>query len=283
MYFSTLLYKYANIITEMKRKIFALLLTTIALTGCKSIKNESAYKAINNYEHQVIEINAQSLKYMIEQKMSFPVLLYTEQCSFCERAKNNVSKLSKELNYAFYQIEIYSQNKQYLVNELPSYFKMDDTYPSLCILNSGNISYKSKAVDVINYSPFKRIINAYHLESKITTLTNFESFKDYRNEKEDFLLFSYDSHSSEDKMIYSNLIYPLASKSNKNTLIIDERTVNSAFFDEIDDSYNSNFSSLTVYENGQIKTTLDYAVQDGQAVKELIFSFFEVDSINSAS
>ena len=244
------------------------------LCGCSSLHNENAIKAIMNYEGQAIEIKAESLDYMIKQKYSFPVLMYTEQCSFCMRAKENIAKYADENGYAIYQIEMYTAPIEYLSNQFPDYFSTENPYPFMYFFNNGNVSYKTSIEDLINYTNFKKMMRSYLIDTNIANLTDLEYYNAYKKDHESYLLFIYDSRVNEEKEIYSKYIFNSSIKTNKNVLIIDKRTANGALTEEIRKEYGEGFDILSIYSFGQIKTTLRYASASGLEISDFINSYF---------
>ena len=246
----------------------------LSLTGCGSIKNENAIHAIMNNEGQVIELKATSLEYMIKQKYSFPVLMYTEQCSYCAQAKENLSKLATKSNYAFYQIEMFEASIEYLSSILPNYFSSSDTYPFIYLFNEGNISYKSKVNDITNYTNLSKMMKSYLIDTKIESITTLDQFNAYKKVNQEYLLFTYDSSVKEEKYIYSNYLYSASIKSNKNVLIIDKMTAKSDLINQINHELEGEFNKLSIYSSSKIKTTLNYASSSGNEIETFIASYF---------
>ena len=265
----------------MKKRIGLIFLSaSIVLCGCHSIKNDNAIKVIKNLDHEPISINAETVEYLIKQKYSFHLLAYTEACSYCDKAKTNIEKLSKEVDYVIYQIEIYDASKEYLVNNLPDIFNSSDVYPSLYIFNGGNTSYKSDYSDLITYSKVKKMIKAYSVDTNIATFNTLDSYKTYKKQFNDYLLFTFDSGSSDENITYSKYLYSRASESKKNTLIIDKNTAKPDLLKEIYEYFETDECFLSIVENGQIKTTLEYENQSDLEINKLINSFFDVNAVN---
>lgn len=259
----------------MKKGLFSLLFCLIPLVaGCSSVKNENAIHTMMNDEIDVINLKADSVEYMINHKFSFVLLLYTSSCSYCSSAKDNLNKLKKEYNYALYQIEMFSASIEYLSEKLPSYFKMDDSYPFIYIINKGNISYKSNVNDLTNYAKMKKMINSYSRESSVYNFTTINSFDAFVKKNNRFLLFTYDSSLKEISYDYDRYTLDKAIELKKNVVFVDKFTAKSELSVEISNYYNSSFMSLTVIELGQKKTTLDYNIASGSEVKNFIDSYF---------
>ena len=272
----------------MRKSLITLLgISSLLFTGCSSIKNENAIYAFNSYEKEVIELKAQSVENMINENYSFSLLMYTEQCSYCTKAKENLSKVTSELGFASYQIEMYSGSINYLSEKLSDYYSTSDSYPSLYIINKGQLSYKSQPGDLTNYSNLKKLIKSYSIKTNTTILTTLESYNEYKVANKEFMLFTYDSSLKDEQKVYSYFLYPMSAKSSKNLLIIDKMTAKteliSKIYEDYSISFNDTFDVLSTTFDGQIKTTLRYTSESGSSINDLVKSYFNIDSVISTS
>ena len=263
----------------MRKSLITLLgISSLLLTGCSSIKNENAIYAFNSYEKGVIELKAQSVENMINENYSFSLLMYTEQCSYCTKAKENLSKVTSELGFASYQIEMYNGSINYLSEKLSDYYSTSDSYPSLYIINKGQLSYKSQPGDLTNYSNLKKLIKSYSIKTNTTILTTLESYNEYKVANKEFMLFTYDSSLKDEQKVYSNFLYPMSAKSSKNLLIIDKITAKTELISKIYEDYsislNNTLDVLSITFDGQIKTTLRYTSESGSSINDLVKSYF---------
>ena len=263
----------------MRKSLFTLIgVASLLFTGCSSVKNKNAIYTFNSYEKEVIELKATSVENMINENYSFSILMYTEQCSYCNKAKENLSKATSELGFATYQIEMYSTSINYLSEKLPDYYSTEDTYPFLYIINKGQVSYKSKVEDVTNLSNLKKLMKSYSINTNMTVLTKLESYIEYKNANKEYMLFTYDSSLVDEQNIYSNFLFPMAAKSNKKLLIIDKTTAKieliSKIYEDYSVSLNDTFDILSTTIDGQIKTTLRYSSESGSNISEFVKSYF---------
>ena len=259
------------------------LTSLLLLTSCSSIKSENAIRVFNNYEEEPIEISAQTVEYMIKEKYSFPLLMYTESCSTCVKAKETINKLVKSTHTAIYKIEMFYAVEQYLSIMLPDYFSISDYYPKFYLFNEGNVSYNFKIDDLVNYTSLSRIYKSNTINTKISTLSSINEYQDYKSKHKEYLLYIYSSNQLDEQDVYINYLYTEASKSNKNTLIIDQFSAKTDLISYISEEFNladDELSILSIIENGQIKTTLNYRNQSGDDINNLIQVFFNLDSVN---
>ena len=165
--------------------------------------------------------------------------------------------------------------KDYLITNLPDLFTQNDVYPSLMFFSNGIISYKSSLETLKNKRSLIKMLNAYSLDTNITTLTTLEAFNAYKNEKKDFLLYAFSIDKKDYKDIYSNYLLPASLKSDKNVLILNKNTANQALFSEINDIFDGEIQGFAIYENGESKSTLKCPSSiDRQAIKDYLFTFF---------
>lgn len=265
-----------------KKLLPALLSLFVLIPGCKEIKNEKAIYSVMNEEKQVIEVKAESVEYMINQKYSFTLLMYTEQCSYCEKAKDNYSKVCNEYGFASYQIEMFAGSIEYLSSKLPAYFSTNQTYPSLYILREGQISYKSNVEDVTDYSNFKKMIKSYSIKTNISTVTTIEGCQNYTENHDSFLLFAYDSSKEEQHYLYLKYLFPAAAKSGKYLLIIDKNTADSHFiiyiYGKLSLTPDEPFAVLQMINQDEKKTAdslLKYQSAADEEISNFITSFYE--------
>ncbi len=261
----------------MKRNFFLLLLSSlIALSGCsKNIKNENAVVSFNSYEHEVIDLNFRQLEYMIEQNYSFPLLMYTEDCSSCLTAKENLAEVAKDIKYQTYEIEMDGATSKYLSENYPDLFSVNDIYPSLSIINNKTISYKSPLESLNNQLSLKKLLKAYSLDTNITTLTTFDSYLEYKSAKKDFLVYAYYIDEEDTSFIYHEYLLPACLKSNKNVLIINKSIAEFDLFYEIESISRNANESFIIYEDKEVKSVLENpSTLDGQLVQDYLFTFF---------
>ena len=268
----------------MKKKIYGLLVSTfILLTACSSIKNKDAIKAINNIDHEPINLKADSVINMVKEKFSFSLLMYTESCSYCEKAKDNYKSLSNKLNYSLYMTVINEETKQYISNNIPTIFDGSEAFPSLFIFDNGSISYKASYDDLLDLNKFQKLLKAYSIDTNISTTNNLSGYKDYQSKYQEYLLFTYDTGKYNKENVYEKYLFTRASSSDKNTLIIDKNAAKPDLLSEIYKYHQTDKCIFSIIENGKIKTTLEYENQSGSLIKELLISFFGVDSVNRSS
>lgn len=270
----------------MKKKLITLILSSISLLACSNIKNDGAIYNLKVANDLPVELEASSVDYLLDNHFSFTLLCYTSDCLTCIEAKNNIDQYIKESHSLIYEIEMNVRARNYLIEEQSSLFSQSSTYPVLFIINEGILNYTIRATDLTNYTSLTRKINNNLYDTTATYINDLESYQTYIRKNQNYLLFTYDSSSLTANSVFEKYIYPRLNNSNKNICIIDKNTANSPLITLISDNYQlsieSEFDILSIIENGQIKTTVDYLSCGGEDITILLDSFFNINSIHSS-
>ena len=281
----------------MKKGLLAsLFITTLVLAGCQSnsnsgtggIKNGTSIYSTSVRSCSSIELKAQSVEYMINNKYSFHLLTYTEECSYCTTAKENAEEIVKWSGFAIYKIEMYEGSINYLSTAFPSYFTSNDSYPSLLTFKDGELTFKSKINDITDLASFRRYINANTYKVNINTVINKEGYEYFSTIPScKYLLYVYDSTKKDGKDIFFKSVFPYAYKAFNATLIIDISLANVELIEEIRKDYDlsdsDDFDILSAHYQDDTKTTLRYFQESDSNIDNLLSSFFNVYSINGSS
>lgn len=261
----------------MKRTAALLcLVSLISLSGCNNgAKNERAIISFNSYEHEVVNLDANQIEYMVNNNYSFPLLTYTEECSACIKARNTLNEVMKDIKYASYEIEMSRNTVDSLSTTLPDIFSKEDIYPALIFIKDKKISYKSPLETLTNAGSLKKLLNAYSLDTNITTLTYETSFNEYKEAKKNFLVYTFDSSSSDSLNIYQNYIKTYCFKNDKNMLFIDKSAANMPLISEINTILEKEKLGLIIYENTLVKSCLKCTSDiDEQTLVDYLLTFF---------
>ena len=267
----------------MSKKLLTLLtLPCLLFASCKSVKNENAIYSIMNYEEKdMIELKAESVEFMIKEKYSFPLLMFTTQCTYCDKAKENLAKISDDLGIAIYKVEMFTASIDYLVEKLPDYYSVNDSYPFLYFIKEGNVSYKASADELTNLTNAKKMFKSYTINTNIYTVTEKSSYESFKNVNKEYFVFTYDSSVLDEQQIYSKYIFSQAFKSNKKLLIIDKKTAKSdliaEIYQDLDLSTDDQFDILSYQssiEGKSVQDTIKYSSETDAKIREFISSYF---------
>ena len=271
----------------MKNKYLTLLSTfSFLLISCGSMKNEGAINAMMSVDKEAIEIKSFSLSYLIDNNYSFPLLMYTRECSACDEAKINLSNYLKGKNICAYQIEMYSASIDYLNNRYPELFSKEKSYPNMLIFKEGKISYEFDNSTLLNYTSFKRVMNNQIIESSVYKINTLEGYNSFISNHKSYLFYIYSSDTLDEVDVYKKYIYPSVNKSNKNILIIDQYTAKSDLISQISSTYDipedKKMTLISAFLKWNEIRTIDYSKSDETTITNLVDSFFDFNTVDSS-
>ena len=241
----------------MKTKLLGLFIIPLTLCSCSSSKNEKAIKNIMSFENKRIELTVDELISFIDLGIDFPLLMYTEYCSLCDKAIENINNYIKDSHQQFYSIVMNQSIKDTLYQKYPTYFNINESYPKIAIFNDKEVSYKIDTNDTQNYTALKRLLTSNLIETNLYTLTTKESYKEYKENNKDYMLFSFIDNSNES----TNYIYKKIINNDKKALFLPKNSLNHSLIALIDGENNlgiDTFTYLSIYEDGINKKASNY-------------------------
>ena len=255
------------------------LLASTCLSACQKVKSETAIYSFKtaNSDEKVNQVDAVTVEYMINNDFYFNLLLYTEGCSYCEKAQESAQEEQSRTHIFIYKIEMDSTTTKYLCDSFPSLFSKDDIYPAMYLFDAGKISYKIPYDKLTDYKTLHRVLYPQIKETKNYILSNDEFFNYIIHEATTALIYTYDSSKSFkgdtlamrafDAVNHSHDYYGvLIDKNNAKTALI------SKFYEYFHFVEDDNFDYLFTLENGQIKTTVRYLSDDGNQINNILES-----------
>lgn len=266
----------------MKRLLTTIvLLASTCLTGCQKMKSETAiysFMSVNSDE-KVNKIDAPTVEYMVNNGFNFNLLLYTESCSYCEKALESVQEEQSRTNILIYKIEMDAVTIKYLSDALPTLFSIEDAYPAMYLFSEGKISYKIPYDKLTDYKTLHRVFYPQIKETKNYVLSD-ESFFDYLiNDATTALVYTYDSSIQKDDNDLASRAFDAVNKSSDYYgVFIDKNVAKTALISKFYHYFNfaedDKFDYLFTIQNGQIKTIVRYLVDDGNQIDSLFLSIF---------
>ena len=262
----------------MKKLLTALLvLTSTTLSACQKIKSDNVMFSLNTAEEQLIEINAQTLEYMIKNEFNLNVLCYTQYCSYCEKALDSAYEEQNRIDCLIYKIEMNQANTEYLINNLPDIFDAKNIYPSMYLFKEGKLSYTIDYNKLQNYKSLHRVLYPQLYSSKMIMMYSEDRFGYALNEATTALVYTYDSSRADSNGELVKKIIDVSTKeSDYYTVLIDKNVAEtgliSKFYNYTGFNDDGSFDYLSIIEHGQIKTTVRYLSDDGSQVDNLLKS-----------
>lgn len=260
-----------------KLLITAVLLTASTLTACQKMKSENVMYSLTTNEEDLVQIDAKTLEYMIKNEFNLNVLMYTENCSYCERALESAKEEQNRLKCLIYKIEMDQSIISYLSDVLPSFFTKDEVYPSMWLFKEGKISYKIDYNNLQHYKSLNRVLYPQLYTSKMIVLVDPERFEYALNDATTALLYTYDSSKVENNAELVKKVFNVSTKpSDYFTVFIDKNSAKSGliskFYDYCGLTDDGEFDYLMTIEKGQRKTTVRYLSADGNQIDNLLES-----------
>ena len=277
----------------MKRPLFIIFLSSLLLIGCNQnsegqssgggIKNKAGIYSPSVRDCSTIEVKATTVEYMINSKYSFHLLMYTEDCSYCEKANENTEEIIKWTGFAIYKIEMFEGSISYLANAFGEYFSANDSYPALLTFKDGELTFKANTNDITDLASYKRYINANTYKVNINTVITKDGYNSFNQGSLKYLLYTYSSSEQNAKDIYFEHIFPHAYKAFDATIIIDISLSNSDLIAQIREDFNlsenETIDLLSTHNVDNTKTTLRYSQESDSNIDNLLTSFFNSNSI----
>ena len=261
------------------KKIVSLLfvISSICFSSCQKVKSDTAIFSMSTHRGELQVLTAQQAGYMIKNEFNFNLLLYTEGCSYCEKALESAYEVQIRYDYAIYKLEMNAAAYSYFLTTFPSLFKQDDIYPALYLFSEGKISYKIDYETLQNYKSLARVMVPQLYSSRILCFQDCDAFEYYFNEATNALVYAYDSSRDDNNGQLTQKIINYGGKpSDYFTIFFDKNTANSTliskFYQYTGLSNESTFDYLLLLENGQIKTTVRYLSADGNQIDNLLDS-----------
>ena len=262
----------------MKKLLFTtLLISAITLSGCQKAKSETAIISLMSKAEDLHYVSAKTVEYMIKNDFNFNLLLYTENCSYCEMALESAREEQSRANIRIYALEMNKTSIDYLCDSLPSLFTRDDAYPEMRLFSEGKISYKIDYSPLQNYKSLHRVLFPQVYPSKLWAIYEEESFNSLLHEGTTALIYTYDSNSESNVKELTKKVIDYGYRSNDYfTIFIDKNAVKtgliSRFYQYTGFSDDGQFDYLFVLQNGQRKNIVRYLSADVNQIDYLLNS-----------
>lgn len=261
------------------KKLFVpfLLIGCVSLVSCEKAKSKTAIFSMITSQEELLEVDAKTVEFMINNKYNFNLLMYTQSCSYCEKALESAQLEQNRYNLAIYALEMNQASIAYLTENLPSLFSKDDIYPAMYLFADGKISYK---IDYNNLTSQKSLHRVLYPELRLSTLVTFtgeQGFMYALNENTTALVYTYDSSSKNDIGSLTKKVIETGLRSDVYyTVFFDKFAVKSPlisdFYQYTGFTEDSAFDYLFIVEDGQIKTTVRYLSADGNQIDSFLNS-----------
>lgn len=253
------------------KKLLLPLLMPLTLTSCGGLKSEGAIYIVNSYQCND-NATVQQVDYLLKNKHSFPLLVHNDSCENCRVALDIINLYQESNPYTIYKLEVNTTSFDFLADKYPDIFE-DRYVPQMFIISGGELTYSFSDAALDNYTNFKKEFKTHIYKTKLYNIDSLSSFEDFKNNHQNFLLFTYDSSKDEVNFNHSE-VYEIAKKKKKYVVFVDKNAANT----ELINYFSNDQLFVSIYENGQIKTTVNYE-NDNDGYNILINSFFDMNTI----
>ncbi|MGM9873670.1 MAG: hypothetical protein ACI31G_01955 [Bacilli bacterium] len=230
----------------MKRITF-LLLPLLLLTSC-STRSDEKIRMISNYNLSLsndsfIKISAENIINKIDNKESFFLYLFSSSCAYCELTSNSIKEIQQNTPYTIYQYEASINSYKLLYEYNHKIFPEQLVTPRLITIKNGELKIDINSNRLIKTNLLKNSLESFSYKTNIFTLTKKESFLDFINQKQSFLLFNYSSTSLIEQNLKNDILNQL-DNSKKPILILDNIDID----DELNEYLMTNINKIS-YDN----------------------------------
>ena len=270
--------KYAIIFSSMKKLHFVPVLF-LTLVSCKS---ENAIPLINDYDFvasgttNLIDITVDEFINKMNHKDSFAFLYHSETCSSCKVAYQTISAYVQENHYTIYGLSNTLYTKEILEEKYPKVFK-DRSNPQLMLFNKGELTYSHGYSNLEKLDNFKTKNKNRVKQTEIYTLTSENAYKDYVEKNENTFVFIYDQWNEDQYNTYVNTYFQIASKSSKQSLVIEKSRINDGLISYFSQNYLVNITTQSFalkIKRGRLDALVDYSVNE-EAFTNLLNAYFQ--------
>ncbi len=258
------------------------------LTACDGVDKEHAIKAPISYDAKVnkfgisstYEIGPYVLYDMLTNKENFVIEFYSPTCSSCTALEPILDKYILNSNYQWYRFNTSMSEEDeafftsVVMKEFPDVLGHLEYVPSIYFIKEGKLSYEVDSKKFGSYTAFATIIKKHFIKANYYSISTLDGLKSFLHENPNNVIYAYDSTSTVSTDIY-HTIYDHVKSSSAPLLLLSRNAMNVDNYLQIASylgrNYTDNFACL--FENGELKKTVDYSYDDGKAFKEYIISY----------
>ena len=263
----------------MKKLILLTLISPLLLSSCgQETKNKNAIYAMNGYNGPK-EVTTETVLYMMKCHYAFPLLLHVDGCEHCEVAKGVVNQYASNYHKQIFTCEVNAKNNQILAEAYPLLLS-GISYPTFYIMDTYGLHYEVSNYSLKNYANFKKEVHSQFRDSSFSYANSLSEFNSLTSNKNNYLIFTYDSSSTDYDQSYFKL-FQTGKKKKKDVIIIDEFYAESSLISYLFENFSLSGLHATWFENGQIKTTIKYLEDEG-GYDNLLKTFLDTDTIISS-
>ena len=258
------------------KKVILCLLTTIlvpTLSACQDKTHSVISINVNSQYDNYVELNYNSLKNLIDSGQDFVLESYSPTCSHCVDLKEKLDRYIEKENQVIYRMNLLSitqDEMNELENDYPDIYP-NSYVPSINLVKDGKLTYTVDPYKFDNYKTVASNIKNHSIKSNITIVNSWDSFKDYVDNQNHYIVYAYDLDNFDSiKLSKNHLISDKIIKEKINVLLINYQQIGSTYIDICQYFQASDQHFASIIQNNEQKKTINYLEDDGSALEYLV-------------
>ena len=260
----------------MKKSLVPLFLVILTpfISGCQD--KEHSVIAIKTYndDFNFVELNVNTITTLINSGQHFILECYTDYCSHCKDLEPLLRKYSKENDNIIYRInlgtfESAEQYQELLTKPFPTIFK-NSYVPQILYIKNKDLTYEVSDNKFSSYTALNKIMNKHVLSSNITMISSLDDLKDYEIKNKNYVSFLYDLESEKSLNLAASHIITSQNASSKKSLVLLNKSSFAENLSELKEYFQTENDLFASYKNESEIKTIDYSIDDGSKLNELI-------------
>lgn len=262
----------------MKKSCLSLILIAPLLLGCSPVPGKYKNNAIINFDNVLnnnkqYDITTDRLINLIDNSF-VNVFFYSSTCAPCESAVAMLERYERENDILIYHYDINNANYNTLLNRY-DFFGSNINYPCVMLIEKEELKYEISEDKFSSYANFETIMDNHLLMNNLYTLSSNISLSNYLQEKDESLIFVYDSLEESPLIFFDENIANSLNKNSKNILLLDRNYCETSVFSSLFNYFGveENITAFIGYYDEETKRFADYMTDD-KSLENVLDLFF---------
>ena len=260
-----------------KYQAFTFLLVLIpTITACQD--KAHSIIAINSMgsSHALVEISRNELLSLLKSGQQFAFEQYSPKCTHCNDLRPLLEKYTKNKKKTIFTVNMFNITEEDFVENFQTpYPDIFSGYyvPRLQFVNEGKLTYEVSANKFESYTALSKMLDKHFLSSSIVMVETEADLNAFRNANASFLAYCYDLESDKSLSLATKYIINSEVANSKKPVVLINYTTYTGVFNDVCAEFNADFESFAaVVKNNEVTKTIDYSLDDGSELSELIAS-----------
>lgn len=273
----------------MKKSFLFILpiISSFTLSSCSGIDAEHSIVPMINYDSYITntglenayEIDGDLLFSMLDNKMSFVLEIYQDNCSLCQTFNPILDEYIKNTNRQFYRLPLNNSGDWHffedtLLKEFPDALGTFLGTPSVFLIEEGKLTYEVDYHKFSSLTAFSKIIDKHFYPSTMYSVSTVSGLQYFLRDFDNTFIYMLDYTSLISMDIFKE-IYNKMKDSNKNILVIDANSITPANYLDICTYLDVNITDhFAIYRNGEeVRKNTNYVNDEGVSLKEWVINY----------